>query len=82
MTQALLQRQFINDAGGKPIAVILPIEEYILLRPALEQSALDVQRKVAEMELAATDPVFLADLADTMNAFAATDGTAHFAQVT
>lgn len=74
MTQSLLQRQFINDSTGNPVAVILPIEEYAALRPLLEQGELETQQKIAEMELAANDPFFLADLADVMNAFAAADG--------
>jgi hypothetical protein len=75
MTQTTLKRQFITDAEGKPIAVILPIEEYALVREILGQKtgALDEADKLAKMEQAARDPLFLADLRETMSAFAEAD---------
>jgi hypothetical protein len=69
MTQATLKRQFITDAEGKPIAVILPMEEYALVREVLDQKtgALDEADKLAKMEQAAQDPLFLTDLRETMS---------------
>ncbi len=73
MSQATLSRQFISDAQGRPIAVILPIEEYALVKPVLEQHDQDEARKIQEIELAASDPLFLADLKETMAVFEAVD---------
>jgi len=73
MPQMTLSRQFIKDAQGRPIAVILPIEEYALIEPILEGHDQNEARKIQEIELAATDPLFLADLEETMAAFEATD---------
>jgi antitoxin (DNA-binding transcriptional repressor) of toxin-antitoxin stability system len=75
MTQITLKRQFITDAEGRPVAVILPIEEYALVREVLDQeaSALDEAAKLAKMEQAAQDPLFLTDLRETMSAFAEAD---------
>jgi len=73
MSQATLSRQIINDAQGRPIAVILPIEEYTLIKSILEEHDQNETRKIQEMELAASDPLFLADLKETMAAFEAVD---------
>lgn len=73
MSQAMLVRQYIKDATGQPVAVILPIEEYALVRPILEGSEQELRDKLRAMELAAQDPLFLADLRETMSAFAFTD---------
>ncbi len=73
-----IQRQFINDATGTPIGVILPIEEFVLVQGILENRTkmllLDDQNKLRMMEKAAVDPYYLADLTDTMEAFAHIDG--------
>jgi hypothetical protein len=69
----MLVRQFIKDTMGQPVAVILPIEEYALVRPILENRDQELGGKLREMELAARDPLFLADLRETMAAFEVAD---------
>jgi hypothetical protein len=73
MSQVVLVRQFIKDATGQPIAVILPIEEYALIRPILESRDQELAGKLTEMQFAATDPLYLADLREAMMAFQSTD---------
>jgi len=55
------------------MAVILPIEEYRLIEPILDRQGPDVARKLQEISRAASDPLFLADLEETMTAFEAVD---------
>lgn len=71
----VLKRQFITDADGKPIGVILPLEEFDLVAETLEQrlAAQQTDDKVRQMETAAHDPLFLADLNETMAAFSHAD---------
>jgi hypothetical protein len=71
----LLKRQFITDADGKPIGVILPLEEFDLVAETLEQrlAAHQTDDKLRRMEDAARDPQFLADLTETMAAFGHAD---------
>jgi hypothetical protein len=71
----VLKRQFILDADGRRIGVILPVEEYDLVSETLEQRLAAQQRdeQLDHMEVAATDPLFLADLRDTMDAFSQVD---------
>lgn len=73
MLPATLPRQFINDTQGRPIAVILPIEEYAQIEHLLEEQDQKEARQLQEIEAAAHDPLFLADLEETMKAFEATD---------
>ncbi|MDQ1301558.1 MAG: hypothetical protein QG637_1480 [Chloroflexota bacterium] len=73
MSQELLVRQFIRDTSGQPVAVILPMEEYALVRPILENRDQELGVKLRELELAAKDPLFLADLRATMAAFEVVD---------
>jgi hypothetical protein len=73
MTQTMLVRQFINDAAGQPVAVLLPMEEYALVRPLLERRDQELAAQMREMQSAANDPLFLADLHATMVAFEASD---------
>ena len=73
MSQAVLARQFIRDAAGQPFAVILPIEEYALIRPILEEQEQRLEREVQEIALAANDPLFLSDLRESMAAFETAD---------
>jgi len=67
----ILKRQFITDADGKPIGVILPVEEFDLVAETLEQrlTAQQTDARVRQIEAAVRDPLFLADLAETMAAF-------------
>jgi len=71
----ILKRQFITDTAGNPIGIILPLEEYALVREILEQhpdpsSETDNLDRMAQ---AVHDPLFLADLQETMSAFDKTD---------
>jgi hypothetical protein len=72
----ILKRQFITDAAGNPIGVILPLEEYALVKEILEQrSALPSEAdKLDQMAQAVHDPLFMADLHEAMSAFAEADG--------
>lgn len=75
MTTTVLKRQFIKDATGNPVGIILPLEEFALVEGILEQRlpAAGEDKKLAEMEQAANDPLFMADLRETMSAFAGVD---------
>ncbi len=66
----VLKRQFISDAAGNPVGVILPLEEYTLVADTLDQrlTAL-LDDKLRQMEQASHDPLFKADLEETMAAF-------------
>ena len=70
----MLRRQLITGAAGNPISVILPLEEYMLVAGTLEQrSTALLDDKLRRMEQATHDPLFMADLAETMVAFEYTD---------
>jgi hypothetical protein len=71
----ILKRQFITDAAGNPIGVILPLEEYTLVRAILEQRPESPAEadKLDRMVQAVHDPLFMADLQETMSALAKTD---------
>jgi len=74
MTTAILKRQFITDATGDLVGVILPMEEFALIEKLLEQHAPAPQvDKLALMEQAANDLLFMADLRETMSAFDGVD---------
>jgi hypothetical protein len=73
MLPVTLPRQFINDTQGRPIAVILPIEEYVHIEHLLEEHDQQEARQLREIEAAANDPLFLSDLEETMAAFETTD---------
>jgi hypothetical protein len=75
MTTTVLKRQFITDAMGNPIGVILPLEEFALVEDILEQHfpISNEADKLDQMEQAVNDPLFMADLHDTMSAFAESD---------
>jgi CRISPR/Cas system endoribonuclease Cas6 (RAMP superfamily) len=72
---ALLKRQFITDTTGYPIAVILPLEDYKLVAPILEQERLDQDEadKLKLMEQAPNDARFMTDLQEVMSDFAEVD---------
>ena len=71
----VLKRQYITDATGKPIGVILPVEEFALVAETLEQRLTSQQTavKLHQMEAALHDPLFLADLRETMADFGHVD---------
>ena len=75
MTTTVLKRQFIADAAGNLVGVILPLEEFALVERILEQRfpTPGEDKKLAQMEQAANDPLFVADLRETMSAFAEVD---------
>ncbi len=70
-----LKRQFISDAEGNPIGIILPLEEYVLVKAILEQRAQPPHErdKLDLITQAAHDPLFLADLRETMSDFDTAD---------
>jgi len=67
---SILKRQFITDVSGQLIGVILPLEEYALVEEILEQHTqrLSETDKLHQMEQAAHDPLFMADLREVMSA--------------
>ena len=75
MTAIMLKRQIINDTVGNPIGVILPLEEYTLVERILNKRfpAVKVDARLVQMEQAAADPLFMADLEETMSVYAETD---------
>jgi hypothetical protein len=75
MSTTTLKRQFITGTDGNPIGVIVPLEEYALIEKILEQhlSGPRLDEKIALIEQAANDPLFIADLRETMDAFARAD---------
>ena len=75
MSEAVLKRQFITDSVGRPVGVILPLEQFAVVEEILEQQfpVSDDVEKLERMRQAAHDPHFLADLHETMSAFAEAD---------
>jgi hypothetical protein len=75
MSEAILKRQFITDSAGKPVGVILPLEQFALVEEILEEQfpATNDVEKLERMRQAAHDPLFLADLHETMSAFGGVD---------
>ena len=75
MTGTVPRRHFITDAAGKPVAVILPLEEYALVEETLRQrlQAPGTGDKLLQMEQAADDALFMDDLREAMSAFAGAD---------
>jgi hypothetical protein len=71
----ILKRQFITDTAGNPIGVILPLEEYALVREILEQRPEPASEtdKLDCLAQALHDPLFIADLQETILAFAKAD---------
>ena len=75
MAGSVLKRQFITDASGNPVGVILPLEEFALVEETLKQRlpVPDTEDKLAQIEQAASDTLFMNDLRETMTAFAGAD---------
>lgn len=70
-----LKRQFIRDAAGNPIGVILPLEEFALVEEVLKQrlEVSSTEDKLAKMKKAANDSLFMDDLCEVMIAFEEAD---------
>jgi hypothetical protein len=70
VTVNILKRQFITDTEGNPIGVILPLKEFALVKDILEQQTqpLGEADKLEQMEQAAQDALFMADLHETISA--------------
>lgn len=72
-----IQRQFITDATGTPIGVILPMVDYVqvkeILGPIVTLPVITEDTQIRLMQQAAVDPLFLADLQETMEDFAHVD---------
>ena len=72
------KRQFVTDEAGKPVAVILPLEEYDRVRHFLEENQLEENQsdedKLQLMQEAASDDAFLSDLEQSLEAFKHVDG--------
>jgi hypothetical protein len=75
VSDLVLKRQFITDAAGNPVGVILPLEQFVLVENILEEQfpLVDDVDKLDLMRQAAHDPAFLADLEETMSAFGGVD---------
>ena len=75
MATPVLKRQFITDAAGNPVGVILPLEEFALVEGTLRQHlpVPSTADKLAQMEQAANDALFMTDLHEAMSAFARID---------
>ena len=80
MAGTILRRQFITDAAGNPVGVILPLEEFALVEETLKQRlpqqgspVLGTADKLVQMEQAADDALFMNDLRETMSTFAGAD---------
>lgn len=70
-----IKRQFIADTDGRPVAVLLPLAEYTLVEEILEQrlAARSHDARLAQIAQAADDPLFMADLRETMDTFDGSD---------
>jgi len=74
MTTITLKRQFITDANGQPVGVIIPLEEFSMVEELLNRQPVTSEEKnIAQMEQASQDRLFMADLRETMEAFAGAD---------
>ena len=75
MSTIALKRQFIRDETSNPIGVILPFEEYVRVAQFLGES-LDKEWQsdnLEQIEYAVRNPLFLADLRETMAAYEVAD---------
>jgi hypothetical protein len=58
MTETILKRQYITDADGTPVGVILPIEEFALVQHLLETKSPAVKETEPDVqELPARRPI-------------------------
>lgn len=74
MTTITLKRQFITDATGQPVGVIVPLEEFALEEGLLSRQPVTGEAEnIAQMEQAFQNSLFMADLRETMETFARVD---------
>jgi len=81
MNTTTISKHFIIDAQGRQIGVILPIDDYKLVEPILRQHEQNYRNgiketedeKLCQIEQAAHDPLFLADLQEVMQDFSHVD---------
>ena len=75
MATAALGHQFITDAVGDPVGVILPLEEFALVEETLNQRlpVSGMADKLIQMEQAANDALFMNNLQETMSSFDGAD---------
>lgn len=64
-----LRQQFITDTQGNTVGVFLPIEDYRRIAPFPQQKDDQEQEKLTLLNQASQDPLFLADLQESMNDF-------------
>ena len=74
----MIKRQFIWDATGTAVGVILPIEEFALVKDLLEQQVDRPASKTEDealelMERAMTHQLFIVDLNEVMSDFSFVD---------
>jgi hypothetical protein len=75
MAAHVLKRQFIRDAAGNPVGIILPLEEFALVDEVLKQrlEVPSIEDKLSKMKKAANDALFMDDLREAMIAFEEAD---------
>jgi len=75
MTIINLKRQIITDNDGNPVGIILPLDEYDRIKKLLNsQNREDEEEdKLQLIKNAANDPLFLADLEETMSVYQQVD---------
>ncbi len=75
MTSIRLKRQIITDDVGNPVGVVLPLDEYARVKEILDDAITENSEsaKIKQMMGAVEDPLFMADLKESMSAFANSD---------
>jgi hypothetical protein len=75
MTIINLKRQIITDNDGNPVGIILPLDEYDRIKKLLNSKNREVEEedKLRLIKKAANDPLFLADLEETMSVYQQVD---------
>ncbi|MFZ4802816.1 MAG: hypothetical protein ACOYLR_12855 [Chlorobium sp.] len=74
MAATVIGHQLITDVKGNPVGVILPLPEFALVEETLRQlsSVRGTEEKLAQMEQAANDILFMDDLRHAISDFADT----------
>ena len=75
MTIINLKRQIITDNDGNPVGIILPLDEYDRIKKLLNSKNREDEEedKLRLIKKAANDPLFLADLEETMAVYQQVD---------